>query len=358
MNQGTLTLKVIIAVLVAGIVAAGGALATQTWDPLWNPFRPEPDQVIDKTVESGKKIKTVYSEATLDLKTEGATEPFSLNLTMEGDSDNSDPKTPKSRMDLEAELGIEGVEFSFSLTSRTIGDSAYFKVTEIPAPALPTEQARGLKNQWVKAELKPEQAEQKKKVMKEIQELFDIKKLVEVEQELADQQLNQSQCYHYLVRLNQEELKEVLVELLESMASEFSPTELTEQQRQQMRGEMEEDLDEFFNKVGPIEGEIWIGKKNFFLRRIKTKKEITADQWKEIKQGKLVFDLEMTFSNFNQPVEIKVPEGAKPLKEILGPFGPSPAPRQPVPSEPAPEFPQRETGGPASVLDALESLLK
>ena len=54
----------IILVVVGGIL---GALATRVWDPLWNPFRPEPTEVIEKMTLEMEKLKTLHSRTKLEI---------------------------------------------------------------------------------------------------------------------------------------------------------------------------------------------------------------------------------------------------------------------------------------------------
>ena len=79
-------------------------------------------------------------------------------------------------------------------------------------------------------------------------------------------------------------------------------------------------IDELFESVGEISAEIWIGKKDKFIYKIKAEKEIDLNKFKGETKGIIIGKLDIEFSNFDQPVEIKAPESFKSLEEILGQF--------------------------------------
>ena len=81
--------------------------------------------------------------------------------------------------------------------------------------------------------------------------------------------------------------------------------------------EFEESFDEFFDKLGDIEIELLIDKKDLLLYQSKIEKEIDLSKFKEGEEGKVNIKFNMKFSEFNKSVEIKAPEISKPIEEIL-----------------------------------------
>lgn len=77
-----------------GVVGVGTSLATRVWDPLWNPFRPNPEKVLAKTASQMKELKTYHNKTVFvaDFKNK---EGFKIEGDFSGDSDNADGNNPK-----------------------------------------------------------------------------------------------------------------------------------------------------------------------------------------------------------------------------------------------------------------------
>lgn len=82
--------------------------------------------------------------------------------------------------------------------------------------------------------------------------------------------------------------------------------------------ELSKDIDKFFEKVGELSGELWIGKKDYLLYRFRGEKTFDLSQFKEGEKGTILIKLDIDLSKFNQPVKIEVPGEYKNLEEILG----------------------------------------
>ncbi|MFH1671609.1 MAG: hypothetical protein ABH889_02450 [Candidatus Portnoybacteria bacterium] len=75
------------------------------------------------------------------------------------------------------------------------------------------------------------------------------------------------------------------------------------------------DLNDFLEKVGDITAEVWIGKQDNLLYRIKSEKEIDLNQFGE--EGNLVLTLDINFSEFNKPTKVDPPEDSKTIEELF-----------------------------------------
>lgn len=460
-----LVVKIIAGVVVVAVVGAGIALGTRIWDPLWNPFRPEPEEVIDKMIIKMKEVKTIHSEMEIGLTTKRDEEEiFNLSMTVVADSDYTDSENLKSAGNFKLNLSSEGMQFSLTGEGKAIGEIFFVKLTTIPA--LPFLQPyltlfgidlSEIKNQWIKYDQESylkailgemyaqemeeqfkKQKEKQKEMVAKIKDIIKDKKLYLAKKEFPDEKIQEVKVYHYLVALDKEEAKKVILELLEisgeysesffssltvarakakearviadmyqlrtiaeliyddeggyrksscdysgydvsticediakqvgtkpvihatyeeycvyapilvqgyyyCLDSQFNaqittdpgrsgfcdgktficPEEVNKEEIEAAREkvakeEFLKEMDEFFEKIGETEAELWIGKKDNLLYKTKGEKEIAASQFEEGAEGKAIIKFDLEFSKFNEPIKIEAPGKYKSLEEILG----------------------------------------
>jgi len=349
---------VVILFVLLGMTAV---LASRIWDPLWNPFRPSPERVLAKSFEVHKTVKTYHYQAKGMAEFTGYTTQMpevtpSFEIQLEGDVDNSDKETPKSKVDFSSTIfsvytGPLG--FPFSGKSITIGKVAYYKIEKLPLVGLyeqiitstnigltPEEQAEmemvkgffsqiieQIQNKWIRVD--PEEIEkelgisfkgitkeEEEKLKAKIEELLVKYPPIKPEKELKDQVIEGRKYYHYLTRLDKENLKKFLSELLQFTKEEkiaFLPGLLfSEEEINKMDEEISKVLDELFQSIKSSQIEIWIDKKTYYLHRIKGELIV------EDEEGKLEIGLDSTFSNYNQPVKIVAPAESISVTELIG----------------------------------------
>jgi len=318
-------IKIIIGIFVVLILGTGISLAARIWDPLWNPFRPDPEKVIAKMSKKMAEVKTLHSELKFDFGYEIKSETpkvessFKTVMTAKVDSDEADPQNLKSAGDFDIVANFDGMQISVAGESITIGEDTYLKLNTIPFPfSIMFGEAQG---QWIKYgdEETEKTKEAEKETIKKLEELFKDKKLYIVKKEFPDEEIRNVKVYHYLVALNKEEIKKLLPELFKTI-QEFMGSD-----KPLAEGELEEvlsKLEEILGKIDEITAEIWIGKKDNYLYKIKAEKEIDLSQFYELVKGKPIKEIvaiktDIDFSNFNQPVKIEAPENYKGLEEIL-----------------------------------------
>lgn len=467
-----LIIKIIAGVVGVIIVGGGVSLAIRIWDPLWNPFRANPEKVIEKMVTKMKEVKIVHSEMKIELaQKQGAEEVFKLLIVSNSDSDNTDPENPKSAVDFDITID----EFFIAGESRTIDETSYFKIDSLDIPSQSDLEVMlmtfgidlsEVKNQWIKYDQESylksmfgemytfemeeqlrKQKEKQEEMIETIEDILKDKKLYVVKREFPDEKINNVKTYHYLIALNNEEAKKVILESLETFGEEIgagnffsasirpkiirikvnmSQMRLAAEiisidsiggysyvdvscQNEKMKticDDIKEDagtepvifaatdeycayvplpvdgyyecinteggflttdifpetpgycngrtfvcprgitipkediekigkkefprkLDEFFEKLGEITGEAWIGKKDYYLYKVKGWKEFDLSKFefdlgrfrdKKEQEKKIItvrFDIEN--SNFNQPIEIEAPENFIGIEEIISP---------------------------------------
>jgi hypothetical protein len=384
---------VIVGILLVSTVGATVALYTRAWDPLWNPFRPEPDKVIQEMTQRMKSIKTIHSETKINAEIKNEDGSADISMSFNSDSDTTDPKNQKSAGDFNLAFSTEStssygsneIKFSLGGEARTVANIAYFKLNTLPTMIVDSlRQETGIDlneliaNKWIKID--PESIsesfeellkiyfnvnvgeEMPAEVMDEIDKMFEkqinmqkeiqdkLKKIMEgkkffiVKSELSDAEINGIKSYHYIMTLDQKELKSLIPEfaiIYIDMVKEMMPVEypLSEEDiydaKKQVTESLNKAFDEFFAKVGNIDGEVWIGKKDYLLYKVKVEKEIDLSKLEEQKREGVLqpppsvqptsretftIGLEIDFSNFDKPVTIEAPKESIDMMEIIEPI--------------------------------------
>lgn len=343
-SGGGISMKFIIGAIAVVIIGAAASLALGIWDPVWNPFRLSPEEVIERAISRmTEKAETWHSEAKFDFSAkEGETEKIKLSAAMTGDSDFSDAENLKSDGNFDATAEIKGMQFRLAGENKVIGKTSYFKLNVFPSlPMLePLFQLMGfniagLKSQWIKMDeentknllnslglpFTPESEEDKikeKEIVEKFQAILKDKKLYLVKKEFPNEKIGDEKVYHYAVILDKEEIKELFPELLKTLIETTQSDSLPEEiDWQEFQDESSAKLDEFFQKTGDFEAEIWIGKKDFYLYKVKMEKEFG---WLENEtKMTMAIGFDVAFSNFNQPLKIEAPKDYKILEELFTP---------------------------------------
>jgi len=343
--------RIFISILFLGLIVVlglTGILVTRTWDPLWNPFRPAPEKVIKKMILEMEKVKTWHDKFEI-LFTFLNQEMFEARFSGQGKRDINQPEKPKQESVFDLYFSfIEKrslIDWEFTLTgeTKTINEIDYLKLTSFSTMPFLDQ----IKNQWIKIDKETmlnlekelmkikgenwvpelekifkEEIEEEKLFKKELEE--KIKKILKernfylVKKEFSDKKINGIETYHYLIILNNEEIlkiisefskiiKEIILKQYKTVPPIFNEEEIINQM-----------IRNFLVKIGEIELEIWIDKKNYLLYRIKGKKSFELS--KIGKEGKISISLNFESSKFNQPIKIEPPSQYRDLNEVLLPL--------------------------------------
>lgn len=367
---------VIIGILLVSTAGATVALYTRIFDPLWNPFRPEPDKVIQEMTQRMKQVKTIHSATEINIEAKEEDGVANISLILNSDADTTDSKNTKStgNFDIAFDLKPTGkyttssgeIKVSFGGEAKTIGQISYFKINTIPsmiADSLRSETGIDLngmlRDKWIKidpesiskslkefmenylgASMVPEiegmlekQFESQKGLQEKFKKMTEGKKFFLVKKELSDSEINGIKSYHYIMSLDKGVVKSLIPEfaiLYIDMIKEIMPPDypLTDEDiyeaKKQITQELNKSFDEFFAKVGDIDGEVWIGKKDCLLYKVKMEKVIDLSKLNENKEyrpnEKMTFKVDMNFSNFDKPVIVEAPKEFTDIMDILMPI--------------------------------------
>lgn len=273
-KKGLLTLIIKIIAGVIGVIIVGGgiSLAARIWDPLWNPFRPEPEKVIEKMVTKMEEVKTVH----YNLEYVITSKEDSVKMTTRGevDLDISDPNNIKTRGLVYVD--IESVEVESEAIS--VNKLNFIKIIKYPGFQ------ESFKNQWIK--LDSEYSSNYQSIIEKVVVFFKDKEFYVLEQELSDKEINGVEVYHYTVSFK-EDVSFLTTDNFETLSLLASLP---------------------FGDVMNI----YIGKKDNLLYKLSFfgDTEIYSD----------IFDqsYKIDFSNYNEPLDIKEPDSYKTEKEVFG----------------------------------------
>jgi len=306
----------------AGVV---GALFTQTWNPMWNPFRPEPEEVISGMTEKMEALDSFHSVLSLDLREKERN--MDITLKSVSDIDQREKENIKEHSDIDFIISLEGQKYPFSSEIILLGETVYLKIKSMPAfsdllSLIPETPELGeeiglfssifdslkdeIQGKWIKIDEEsikelyeemgiPYQKQefgglseaQQKELQEKLTQLLKDKKLYYVEKELPDEKIGKIKVYHYRLVVNKEGLKSLLPEVFETII-EYSSSSLMEEgispeQVKEVMGEIELPLliDKIFEHIGDVRYELWIGQKDKYLYRVEASKEIDLQQLKQ-----------------------------------------------------------------------------
>lgn len=309
-NKG-LIIKIGAAIIISAFILVGIALAARIWDPLWNPFRPEPEEIIEQMINNMKKIEQINSKARIEVKNLNQEKEQGLLIEVNNNSDTSNKDNMKLEGNFSLIFSSEGSQILVAGDYKKADKKAFLKLTTVPV--LPTISTfidlSILKDQWIES---PEnQQESKESTKDKILNFLGENKIYSIKKELSDEEIDNKEAYHFLLGLNRLS-RENLEELIKSISIPDDPY-------LNSLGDPGDITDNLLKNIDDLEVEVWIGKKDKLIYKIGLYKEIES-QLKDQSEVKLSISLEINFSNFNEPLNIKAPENTKTMEEILSPF--------------------------------------
>ena len=345
-KRAGLIIGIIIGMIVLVVGGVGITLVARIWDPLWNPFRPEPEKVIENMFNNMKEVKRIHSKTKADIITTGQDEGYVISLLIESDLDASDYKNIKTNGSFDFAITGKGEMISLAGENRTIDKTSYLKMDIINLGdmeimlmmfGIDLDKTKG---EWIKFDEKALESlsqdtqdtemseEEQIAIIGKAKEIFTKHKIYYVKEELTDEKIGDKKVYHYLLGLDKEEFKKAISEIFRYMIEteafkesieDFGPGESFASAA--LIGAWEGVMDEFLGKIGEITFDFWIGKKDELLYRAGLEKEIDMSGLIEREDGSIIVKLNLDFSNFDEPITIEAPKNYLELKDIFGGAG-------------------------------------
>lgn len=340
--------KIIAVILIIGVVGSVSSLYFHLWNPSWNPFAEKPEVVLSKMTKNLEKVKTYHIEGngTVNLKTKESQYSPRIEIEIKGDIDQENKDKPKSYSDIKGSLSFQGMSFESEIEGIGIGKTSYFKIKKFPVVIFSFYLGQDLsgldsvvENKWVKVDqgsLKkfyesegitdfPENKEKQKEMIEKIENLIKNKQWVKVKEDKGREEIDSKKCYHYLLSVNKEAIKQSLPEIIR-IGVEYSPSPapLTPQQINEANSEISKALDEFFQKTGDIDFDIWIGMKDKLPYKISFSKGIDMSKFRDNSFPYLLEELEkidikgeINFSDFGKKMNIQAPKESEDFNEFM-----------------------------------------
>ncbi|MCX6738344.1 MAG: hypothetical protein NTY11_02940 [Candidatus Parcubacteria bacterium] len=319
--------------LIVIIIGIGVVFATGIWDPVWNPLRPSPNKIIKEALENMSKLESVRTKFTVNFDVPSSSgEKAEGKMVFDIFENNSDPENPKSKILVDLSIVQKGLEVLFGGEIRVVDKVFYLNITTVPLVLRIQLAATGINldpfiGKWLRFDPKEaglsleamtmdEQASQE--LTNEILGLFEKYPVFKTKAKLPNEKINNNQAYHFLLTVDKENAKKFILgvrDIVRTKLGSLISEPLSADEDQSVA-----QLDNFFDKAGEIEFEIWIGTKDKYIYKIKTDKNVYALSADDTQTGGMALGFEMAFSEFNQTQEISAPEKSDNLIELLMPF--------------------------------------
>ena len=282
--------KIIIGVVVVLLLIAGVVLATGVWDPLWNPFRPNPEKVLARMTDKMSEVESMKTKMTI----EADKVTFVMDIQTSGDIDDY---VGKGSFQINID---DGLPISIGGEYIEINRESFFRINKLPDLSLLGLDLSFLNDTWIKSENQAEEVDQA--LIDKISEALKGKEILVIEEELPNEEVNGKKAFHFKVGINEEvireSLKDIIIDLyIESLDS--SPLAIPIESDE----EIDKAMDEMIDLIGKLDIDIWVGRRDYLPYKI----EVNKDQ----------FMLRTEFSEFDEPVEVEAPGSFKTLEEIM-----------------------------------------
>jgi hypothetical protein len=310
---------VVIICLLAGGLAYGG------WWGYDKYITNKPEMVLKKALSSMRDVKSLSFEAKLDMSigsddTGSGSDsldlfgsfledtPTQIILDAVGDVDRMDLENPKTRVNVAiyagSELGTAEADFV------SMNKELYFRINDVPLVLSMFLDTDNIKNQWIHYSLgKSDRFFDDDEGASEDDDFEDVilkegYKALEVKEDYGIEELDGVKVYHFKVGYNKEEL--IL------LAQKINETKSNKDVINDALSDMD---DEDWDEIADDDYEVWIEKKNYYLRKLEMTSE--SEEGAEFKYD-IVFKVEL--SNFNKELNIEEPVDAIEVEDFLGSF--------------------------------------
>ena len=287
-----------------------------------------------------EKMKTVTSSSVVaqvqvSLKTGDVTQgSASINIT--GGNDVTDINNPKSESSISFSSSPSGSATpttTASLNLITIGDVAYIKLNNIVLPAdnslMLGSDISQLQNKFFKIDQESSNvlsetdigssqipvidAQTRLDLGKNIRDLFLTGDSMTFKAKLSDEKVGGNDTYHYLLTIKKEKIQELLNQIMDTQATQSAEPGTQSNETQTA-------LESAVDAIGAVDVEVWIGKSDNFLYRVKTNKTLDIGKIMPILNLQVNIVLDATYSNYNKALNIQEPQDAQKIEDVILPM--------------------------------------
>lgn len=331
-----LSKKLIIAFIAAGVVIVAGAAFGFTY------FQNEdPNQVVNKAVANLSKIKS--EEFSIEIKSEisdGSSKTDNLPLSLLsnnkivvifsalGGFDINDQANPRvfANLKFDAKQGIK-YSANVDLDGKFIDKILYLKPNNLnladffggSAATNPLDQ---FKDKWIKIDFNSAKenisTEEENYLKSYFEKYFSSSKfnqfadsiknyrLLAVTKNFPKEKIDGNSVYHFAYSINKDEAKKWYLDMINIMSSQTAG----ESQSQYLV----QAVDKIFDSIGNIDGEIWVGDKDYFIYKISSGYQVDSTSSYTPSYN---LSLIASYKNHNKPISVDVPVQFTDIKEVI-----------------------------------------
>lgn len=332
-----------------GALAVVGAIAIGGYYYFWG-GTPSPEEVIRRSIDATVNAKSSHQTADIvatikvpnallgatggfippTANTTDGTMSFGIRIKSSGASDSSHPDAEVASGSGELTFEVSGGAYTIDLDARVQNETVYLRFNKVPL--LEMFGLQHLIGQWMTIDLAKlsaqsgissdaykQQKEAGKKLNAELAEAEKTHFFYVVKEVLPNESLGGVQTYHYRFELNQEALRKYI-----RAASELVIAH-TYRDDAEKRTSTLADLNGFYDKrldtfsVGGS-GELWIGKRDMHLYKMTFTPVLQPFEVEPGQRVEVSGSVALEAKDYDKPVSVEIPEGARPLEEVLGPL--------------------------------------
>jgi hypothetical protein len=322
--------------IVAALLVAGGAYGYYS-------YTQSPAKIIPQMMEQTAKTDTMEYDGVFNIRMEGGnlladtlgapsqknasseTEKVNVTVNFSGATDITDLNNSKTRFGLNLsitpmpkDIPINSAQFDIVGVAQT----AFVKIN-IPGISYALPFLSDFNNQWIKIDIKEledqfalsketekKDSELSQEQINEIEKTIAEAKMFKVVEKMDSAEINGVNCHHYRYEIDKKETANMVLKIAEIVSKE------------KYDASDKQEVMDGLNDVGPIAGEIYIGKKDKHLYKMTC--GFTYEDG--AKQEKIALSFEMTAKNHNKPITIEAPQTYKSAEEVfnalMGQFAP------------------------------------
>lgn len=259
-------------------------------------------------------------------------------ITFSGFVNNQDTETPQSQITFGLSSDLPELTGKESLSIRSLGKVFYFNIVGLPPMIAAVFIGSDIDNQWIKVDTealvqqfgltelqqKIEELQSKNEPtdedVKKVQDIVRsaLPRLVSVTGTLPSEKVDGVSSYHYGFAFDIEAGKNMVDDLVAAVGHDS----ITDKQIQNYKKSIE--------RLSTLTGEVWIGKKDFLPYKVVLHVDFDDD---DLQTAGATGVLSVTFSQYNVPQTVQVPEGAKPIEELFAGFAQALFPPRPTSEE-------------------------
>ena len=318
--------------------------------PFSNLFGANPQTVIKNMMANMQNVKTEHSNMLLEINATDnkKVSQGKLSLNINGDSDVTDVKNPKGNFALTVNVTMPGTTSPVAaadLSVTTISGVEYLKLNNLTIPeefSFPGLDISGIQGKWLKidqasvntlskesgAEITIPQ-QNNAELTKKIQDLFVSENLLSNVKQLSDQTINGQNTYRYSITINNAKIKDLLNKVIDLQQQTQTPSTSENGQSAISYGILAKSfINPYIEKLGDLNMEISIGKKDYMLYGVKIEKSVdmsqlignTGEGSGGVAAPIISIKFDITNSNFNKPVAIQAPADSQKFEDVLAPL--------------------------------------